>query len=101
MSVESIQQYEAAAKAFLDKAVAGLKALQGFETVQHVEDAFPAAKHLAERLLAAVPIVGEVENIADALTAAYAFAQLFGIKPEDANQMAADDAKFHPGMSAD
>ena len=96
-----IKALEADAKAMLDKAIAGLKAVQGFESVKHLEDAFPAAKHLAERLLSAVPIISELEEVADVLAAGYAFAQAIGLKPMDANDIAKADEKFHPGYSAD
>ena len=91
MDIALVKQFEADGKAFIDKAISGLKTLQGFESVQHIEDAFPAAKHLAERLLGAIPVIGQVEAIADAMVAAYAFAEAIGLKGMDANEMASHE----------
>ena len=99
MDAQLLKQYEEDGKAFFDKIIAGIKFVQANETAQLVEGAIPEVKALFERLAGFVPLVGEVEGIADTLVAVYTFAEAFGIKGMDANEMALHEAER--GMSND
>lgn len=72
-------------KPYLDKAVAGLKAVQANPTIQQIEERFPAAAHLAARVIGVLPGAAEVINDID-LVARYGpllleFSEVAGIKP--------------------
>jgi len=105
LNIETIKALEDEAKYVISHAVAAFNSLQGLKTVQEIEAAFPAAAKFAARISGLIPYLAEAEMAADILIqygpALFAFAHAAGIKPMDANQMAADESKFHPGYSQD
>lgn len=101
MDIATLKSLESTAKGVLDHIVATFKTIESTATAQAIEAASPEIKKLAERALAAIPVIGQIEGAIEGLTAAYALAQALGLKPMDANEMAAQEAKFHEGYSAD
>ena len=91
-------------KSFVDGLTADAKAVEdaiGGKLVTEVETHIPSLGPLLGEIAKVAGKVSGYGQIASWLLDGIQIAQAIGVQPMDANQMAKDDEKFHPGYSAD